>query len=72
MSAPAIYGIIGYPLKHSLSPLMHNAAFNALKVNAVYKTFELQDEAELKLFFVYHFRAWYALNWFSYIEWFFR
>ena len=41
MSAPAIYGIIGYPLKHSLSPLMHNAAFNALKVNAVYKTFEL-------------------------------
>jgi shikimate dehydrogenase len=48
---PAIYGIIGNPLKHSLSPLMHNAAFKALKVNAVYKTFELADDDELKLFF---------------------
>jgi shikimate dehydrogenase len=48
---PAIYGIIGYPVAHSLSPLMHNAAFKALKVNAVYKTFELQDDEELKLFF---------------------
>ncbi len=48
---PAIYGIIGYPLTHSLSPLMHNAAFKALKVNAVYKLFELKSEAELKLFF---------------------
>lgn len=48
---PAIYGIIGTPLRHSLSPLMHNAAFKALKVNAVYKLFELKDEEELKLFF---------------------
>lgn len=48
---PAIYGIIGTPLAHSLSPLMHNAAFKALKVNAVYKTFELFDDEELKLFF---------------------
>ncbi|MBI3601581.1 MAG: shikimate dehydrogenase [Candidatus Omnitrophica bacterium] len=48
---PAIYGIIGYPLTHSLSPLMHNAAFKALKVNAVYKLFELKDDEELKLFF---------------------
>ncbi len=47
----AIYGIIGTPLAHSLSPIMHNAAFKALKVNAVYKTFELMDEEELKLFF---------------------
>lgn len=47
---PAIYGIIGYPLNHSLSPLMHNAGFKALKVNAVYKTFPLADDQELKLF----------------------
>jgi len=46
----AIYGIIGNPLDHSLSPLMHNAAFKALKVNAVYKLFPLADERELKLF----------------------
>ena len=47
---PAIYGIIGNPVAHSLSPAMHNAAFKALKVNAVYKLFPLADEEELKLF----------------------
>jgi len=36
-----IYGLIGYPVKHSLSPLMHNAAFSALKINAEYKLFEV-------------------------------
>ena len=47
---PAIYGIIGNPVEHSLSPVMQNAAFKALKVNAVYKLFPLADQEELKLF----------------------
>ncbi len=47
---PAIYGIIGNPVAHSLSPVMQNAAFKALKVNAVYKLFPLADQEELKLF----------------------
>ena len=47
---PAIYGIIGNPVEHSLSPVMQNAAFKALKVNAVYKLFPLSDQEELKLF----------------------
>ena len=47
---PAIYGIIGNPVAHSLSPVMQNAAFNALEVNAVYKLFPLVDQEELKLF----------------------
>jgi len=47
---PAVYGIIGNPVAHSLSPLMHNAAFKALDVNAVYKLFPLEDQEELKLF----------------------
>ena len=47
---PAIYGIIGNPVAHSLSPVMHNTAFKALKVNAVYKLFPLADLQELKLF----------------------
>src|SRR5689334_14188577 len=47
---PAIYGIIGNPVAHSLSPVMHNCAFKALKVNAVYKLFPLGDSEELKLF----------------------
>ncbi len=47
---PAIYGIIGNPVSHSLSPVMHNAAFKALDVNAIYKVFPLEDHEELKLF----------------------
>ena len=38
-----IYGLIGYPVKHSLSPLMHNAAFRAQKINAEYRLFELRE-----------------------------
>jgi len=40
----AIYGIIGNPLGHSLSPLMHNAAFKELGVDAVYKAFPLEAD----------------------------
>ncbi len=45
-----IYGIIGNPLHQSLSPAMHNAAFKALGVDAVYKLFPL-EENELENFF---------------------
>lgn len=44
------YGIIGYPVKHSLSPVMHNAAFQALEVDATYKLFPLAEN-ELDDFF---------------------
>lgn len=43
-SMPAIYGLIGYPVKHSLSPLMHNAAFRELGINAEYRLFEVKPE----------------------------
>ena len=39
-----IYGVLGYPAQHSLSPLMHNAAFRALNINAEYKIFEIKPE----------------------------
>lgn len=39
-----IYGILGYPARHSLSPTMHNAAFRALKINAEYRIFEKKPE----------------------------
>lgn len=32
----AVYGVIGYPVGHSLSPVVHNTAFDELKFNAVY------------------------------------
>ncbi|MDP3042380.1 MAG: shikimate dehydrogenase [Candidatus Omnitrophota bacterium] len=41
---PKLYGLVGFPIKHSLSPCMHNAAFSALKIKAKYKLFELQAE----------------------------
>lgn len=44
MTPSEIYGLLGYPVKHSLSPLMHNAAFCALKINAEYKLFEVEPK----------------------------
>jgi 3-dehydroquinate dehydratase/shikimate dehydrogenase len=32
----AVYGVVGRPVLHSLSPAMHNAAFRAAKLDAVY------------------------------------
>ena len=45
-----IYGLIGYPLKHSFSALMHNAAFTHLGMNAEYRLFEIKPQ-ELQYFF---------------------
>lgn len=42
-----IVGIFAYPVSHSLSPVMHNAAFSYLGLNYVYLPFEVK-EAELK------------------------
>ncbi len=39
-----IYGIIGYPVKHSFSPKMHNAAFSELKMDATYLPFSVKPE----------------------------
>lgn len=38
-----IVGLMGSPVAHSLSPRIHNAAFNALGVNAVYFPFDVCD-----------------------------
>ena len=39
-----IYGVLGYPVKHSLSPRMQNAAFSHLKINAEYRLFEIRPQ----------------------------
>jgi 3-dehydroquinate dehydratase / shikimate dehydrogenase len=40
-----IAGLIGAPVSHSLSPQIHNAAFKAQGLDAVYIPFEVQDVA---------------------------
>jgi shikimate dehydrogenase len=43
--ATKIYGIMGKPVAHSLSPAMHNAAFQVCGLNSVYVAFEVTDVA---------------------------
>jgi 3-dehydroquinate dehydratase/shikimate dehydrogenase len=38
-----VYGVIGNPIGHSLSPLLHNTAFCARKVDAVFVPFLVRD-----------------------------
>lgn len=40
-----LYGIMGNPVGHSLSPAMHNAAFAELGLNSIYVPFPVQDVA---------------------------
>ena len=44
MISKQIYGLIGHPVKHSLSAAMHNAAFAYLGINAEYKLFDILPE----------------------------
>jgi 3-dehydroquinate dehydratase/shikimate dehydrogenase len=38
-----VYGVIGDPIGHSLSPLIHNAAFASRRVDAIYLPFHVSD-----------------------------
>ena len=38
-----LFCVVGYPIGHSLSPIMHNTAFNIMNLNAVYLAFETED-----------------------------
>jgi 3-dehydroquinate dehydratase/shikimate dehydrogenase len=38
-----VYGVVGSPVSHSLSPLIHNTAFAHHKLNAVYVPFRVED-----------------------------
>ena len=39
-----VYGIIGYPVDHSISPAMQTAAFDALGIDAVYVPFSVEPD----------------------------
>lgn len=46
----AVYGVVGWPVAHSMSPAIHNAGFHAADVNAVYLPMPIPPEYE-------HFKA---------------
>ena len=37
------FGIIGNPIKHSLSPVLHNYWFEKYKINANYSIIDIED-----------------------------
>ena len=39
-----VYGIFGHPVSHSLSPVMHNAAFRKLNLDCVYVAFDIHPD----------------------------
>lgn len=49
-AATAIYGLVGLPIGHSVSPAMHNAGFAELGVDAVYVPLPAADVDDLRSF----------------------
>ena len=49
-AATAVYGLVGLPVEHSLSPAMHNAAFRAAGIDAVYVPLAAADFADFEVF----------------------
>src|SRR5262249_20571150 len=46
----AIYGLVGSPVSHSVSPAMHNAAFASTGLDAVYLPFPAADAEDFVAF----------------------
>jgi shikimate dehydrogenase len=43
-----IYGLFGYPIEHTGSPVMHNAAYDSLSLNCVYIAFHVKPDGVKK------------------------
>ncbi|HYE88376.1 MAG TPA: shikimate dehydrogenase [Vicinamibacterales bacterium] len=46
----ALYGVVGKPVSHSMSPAMHNAAFRAATIDAVYLPLAAADFSDFTTF----------------------
>lgn len=42
-SRTRVYGVIGHPIAHSLSPVLHNAGFTTRRLDAIYLPFQVTD-----------------------------
>src|SRR5581483_2275432 len=42
-AATALYGLLGFPISHSIGPAIHNAAFRARRLDAVYLPLPASD-----------------------------
>ncbi len=49
-AATTVYGLVGRPVEHSLSPAMHNAAFRAAGIDAVYVPLAASDFDDFEQF----------------------
>jgi 3-dehydroquinate dehydratase / shikimate dehydrogenase len=49
-AASRVFGLVGRPVGHSVSPAMHNAAFDATGIDAVYLPFAARDVADFRAF----------------------
>ncbi|RPJ71478.1 MAG: type I 3-dehydroquinate dehydratase, partial [Acidobacteria bacterium] len=49
-AATALYGVVGRPIGHSISPILHNAAFGARGVDAVFLPLEAADADDFVVF----------------------
>ncbi len=45
MQVPLRFALLGHPVKHSLSPVMHEASFRALGIDAAYACIDVEPEA---------------------------
>src|SRR5262245_31017020 len=43
-----VYGVLGHPVRHSLSPVIHNTAFSALGLDCCYLPFDVEPKNLLK------------------------
>jgi len=44
MNDKKLYGLIGRNIQYSVSPVMHNAAFNHFGIPAEYKLFDIEEK----------------------------
>ena len=46
-AATKVYGVIGYPVGHSMSPAVHNAGFDSVDFNGLYLPLEVEPQYEV-------------------------